>query len=216
MPIYTRPFTYLIGWTSHKTFYYGVRYAKGCQPECLWVSYFTSSRFVKEFREAHGEPDIIEVRRVFEGVDEARSWEHKVLKRLKASKRSDFLNRTDKPAPSTQGYKFDPQVVELRNKKVSSALLGHKQSVETCKKKSDSHLGVKFSDEHRISISKTRLGMKFSEEHKSNISKSQTGTKREPYKPRTNEHSLAISKAKTGKPWSEARRAAQIIRSQLG
>lgn len=31
-------YTYLIGWSSHNKFYYGVRYAKGSNPNELWKS----------------------------------------------------------------------------------------------------------------------------------------------------------------------------------
>lgn len=44
-------YTYLIGWSEYDIWYYGVRYAKGCNPADLWVKYFTSSKFVREFRE---------------------------------------------------------------------------------------------------------------------------------------------------------------------
>lgn len=57
----TRPFLYVIGWTAHDTWYLGVRYAKGCQPDSLWTTYFTSSKYVAEFRSLNGDPDHIEV-----------------------------------------------------------------------------------------------------------------------------------------------------------
>ena len=62
----TIPFTYLIGWTSHNLWYYGVRFAKGCNPRDLWTTYFTSSEKVKQTRQELGEPDVIEVRKIFQ------------------------------------------------------------------------------------------------------------------------------------------------------
>jgi hypothetical protein len=53
------------------------------------------------FEEKHGQPDIIQVRRVFSSgnyeIDKnaALRWESKVLTRLNVVKRSDFLNRWD-------------------------------------------------------------------------------------------------------------------------
>jgi len=64
MSIYT-PYTYLIGWSEHKKYYYGVRYAKGCHPSDLFNPYQTSSKFVKAFIQSFGLPDIIEVRKIF-------------------------------------------------------------------------------------------------------------------------------------------------------
>jgi hypothetical protein len=55
-------YTYLLGWTSHNKYYYGVRYAKKANPADLWTTYFTSSKYVKEFCSLNGDPDIIEIR----------------------------------------------------------------------------------------------------------------------------------------------------------
>jgi hypothetical protein len=89
------PYTYLLKWSSTGMKYYGVRYAKNCTPADLWNPYKTSSKYVKEYVELHGNPDIIEIRKVFDSADKARLWEHKVLKNLSAASRSDYLNRTD-------------------------------------------------------------------------------------------------------------------------
>lgn len=94
MTIYC-PYTYLIGWSSERVFYYGVRFAKGCHPSELWVTYKTSSNVVKNFAKRFGDPDIIEIRKVFHSADLARTWENRVLKRINASSRTDFLNCTN-------------------------------------------------------------------------------------------------------------------------
>lgn len=86
------PFTYFLGWSHLNTYYYGVRYAKGCHPSNLWTTYFTSSEHVSKFREIHGEPNIIEVRKVFTAVKAALIWEHHVLKRMKVNTDNRFLN----------------------------------------------------------------------------------------------------------------------------
>jgi hypothetical protein len=91
----TQPYTYLISWTSISKYYYGVRFAKGCSPADLWVDYFTSSKQVKILRETYGEPDIIEIRKIFSTPEKAIVWESKVLKRLGAVKNECWLNRTD-------------------------------------------------------------------------------------------------------------------------
>lgn len=93
------PYTYLIGWKSLNKWYYGVKYAKNCHPDELWVSYHTSSKDVKGLREQFGEPDVIEVRRVFETrtntdtSDDAREWEHKVLRRIQAVRKKEWINK---------------------------------------------------------------------------------------------------------------------------
>ena len=86
------PYTYLIGWKALDKWYYGVRYGKGVHPSDLWVTYFTSSKHVKKFRELHGEPDIIEIRKTFDSIDSARNWEDKVIDRMNMVYSERFLN----------------------------------------------------------------------------------------------------------------------------
>jgi hypothetical protein len=90
--IYT-PYTYLIGWSEHRIYYYGVRFSKKCHPSDLWKTYFTSSKYVKQFREEHGEPDIIQIRKTFKDSKSAILWEEKVLKRINAIKSEMWLNK---------------------------------------------------------------------------------------------------------------------------
>lgn len=86
------PYTYLIGWKYLNKFYYGVRYAKDCDPSDLWSKYYTSSNIVKSFCKKYGNPDIIDIRKTFDNQQEARLYEEKVLRRLDCAGRDDFLN----------------------------------------------------------------------------------------------------------------------------
>ena len=86
------PFTYLIGWTTKNIWYYGAKYSKGCHPSNLWTTYFTSSNNVHEFVKQFGDPDIIEVRRVFNTISACRKWEASVLLRINAATNDRFLN----------------------------------------------------------------------------------------------------------------------------
>lgn len=93
--IYTKPFTYLIGWSKLNRWYYGVKYSAGTQPKDLWTTYFTSSKYVKIARDEYGEPDVIQIRKVFDDQEKAREWESIVLKRMKVRIDERFLNKTD-------------------------------------------------------------------------------------------------------------------------
>ena len=99
MNIYSNtPYTYRIYWSKTGMNYYGVRYAANCHPTDLWSTYFTSSWYVQEHINIHGDPDLIEIRKVFTGdrrVENARLWETTVLKRINAVTRADYLNKTD-------------------------------------------------------------------------------------------------------------------------
>jgi hypothetical protein len=140
MDIYI-PYTYLIGWSNHNKFYYGVRYAKNCNPTDLWTKYFTSSKYVKSFRKQYGEPDIIQVRKTFTNSRQAIEWEDKVIVKLKLWLREDFLNKN-----RSKGFMLSPEIIEKINKCPARA-----------KKISDSKMGKPLSPEH---IEKSAIGFK--------------------------------------------------------
>lgn len=98
------PYTYLIGWPELNKWYYGVRYAKNCHPTDLWILYKTSSRLVKSIVSEHGDPTVIQVRKTFVSVNEARQWESRVLKKLHVTTNSKWINKHDNTA-------FDPDTV---------------------------------------------------------------------------------------------------------
>jgi hypothetical protein len=106
----TTPFTYLIGWSELDKWYYGVKFAKGCHPDDLWVTYFTSSKVVQDMREKHGEPDIIQIRRTFTSGKNAINWETKVLKRIKVLYNDCWLNQSAFPA-----MEWTPERLKKRN-----------------------------------------------------------------------------------------------------
>jgi len=97
-------YTYLIGWSEHNKLYYGVRYSKHATLDELWVKYKTSSKYVKDFYEKYGDPDIIQIRKVFNTKEEAIAWESKVLKRMRVVESDVYLNRWDN---NTVPYKLD-------------------------------------------------------------------------------------------------------------
>lgn len=92
MTIY-QPYTYLIGWSKINKWYYGVRYSQKCMPSDLWVTYFTSSKIVKQLRLDHGEPDIIQVRKTFDCQHKALRWESSVLRKMNVLVEEKWLNQ---------------------------------------------------------------------------------------------------------------------------
>lgn len=115
------PYTYFIAWTDKTTnlivaCYYGVRYSKNCHPDDLWITYFTSSEYVQDYRELHGKPDIIQVRKIFvnnNNVSNALAWEEKVLRRMKSVNSPVFLNRGN----SGKSFYVDPLENSINTKK---------------------------------------------------------------------------------------------------
>jgi hypothetical protein len=144
-------YTYLIGWSKLNKYYYGVRFRKGCNPNELWKSYFTSSKYVKSFRELNGEPDIIEIRKKFNDQNRARMWEQKVLQRIKAVYKDEWLNKSDQISiPSLRGNLNPMSREDVKEK--------HKQKLLT--------------NEYRNNMRKIVTGRIHSEETKKKMSKS--------------------------------------------
>lgn len=108
-------YTYLIGWSQHNKWYYGVRFSKNSNPSELWSTYFTSSKHVKSFRAKHGEPDIISIRKKFSDPQKAKIWEHTVLKKLNL-KDPKWLNQCANLFPFNSTNKEYMKTAEYRNK----------------------------------------------------------------------------------------------------
>ena len=146
-------YTYQIGWTQHNKFYYGGRWAKDCSPDDLWTSYFTSSKHVKAFRKEHGEPDIIQVRKVFNDADKCKLHENTVLKKLNVLNNDKWLNRGIGGLYLSHG----PMSEEHKRKRVASfkrtmqgrgTMSGKTHSSATKNKMQLAHTGVPKSPEH--------------------------------------------------------------------
>lgn len=177
------PYTYLIGWSTENKYYYGVRFAKGCDPKELWVSYKTSSKYVLDSYKKLGDPDVVQIRKIFDDSDKARLWENKVLKRMKVTERTDFLNKTDNISiKSSKDYdrakNFSKYLDRIRGKtweeihsqetidklKAGAKRAGLKKRGKTIKKCSDttnySKAAVKrWEDDERLKAVKSRRHM---------------------------------------------------------
>lgn len=137
LKVFIPPSPILFGWSWLDTWYYGVRYARGCHPNDLWTTYFTSSKYVKVFREKNGDPDVIEVRQTFPTDTLAREWEYKVLRRLNAIHNERWLNKTDnKSIPPPYGNTWNKGKIKTEEtlKKMRLANLGKSLSEKTKQK----------------------------------------------------------------------------------
>jgi hypothetical protein len=155
----TKPYTYLIKHIPTDQYYYGVRYAKKCNPNDLWKAYFTSSKRVKNLIEQYGKDSFeYEVRKTFDSIEDAQNWEKRVLMKMRIPHRKDFLNhRYSYSLPSMSGSSHP--LYEI----------GHKDSAKL--KMSLSHMGKKLSQETKTKMSISRTGEKnhcfgkFAEDH---------------------------------------------------
>lgn len=142
------PYTYVIHHPLTNKSYYGVRYARKCSPNDLWVTYFTSSKHVKALIDQYGKESFVcEVRKIFNSREDAISWEQKVLRRLKVAENDKWLNVT------------------------YNGLYNHKgtHSEETRKKISEKVRGRTISEEQRAKVRATLLGRSRSSETISKI-----------------------------------------------
>ena len=86
------PYTYLIGWSTLNKWYYGVEYGikkiPCANPNNLWTTYFTSSNLVKYYCKTYGDPNIIQIRKIFcigsieERLEASINWEKRVLSKI--------------------------------------------------------------------------------------------------------------------------------------
>lgn len=155
------PYTYLIGWTKLNTFYYGCEYsnsdARIANPDNLWTIYFTSSKTVKAFREKHGEPDLIQIRKTFIDAKSTRLWESKVLDRLKVTKKRYFLNKRG----GSWKWAIYEMTDEVKNK-ISVSHIGKKMPKDAVKKRIETLKakgGYTVSDSTRKKISESGKGV---------------------------------------------------------
>lgn len=90
----TIPYTYCLTFKPTGQKYYGVRYKNGCKPEDLFQTYFSSSKEIKRLIHLHGVTSFkYEIRKVFKSKDLAKTWEYRVLRRLKVASNKFWINR---------------------------------------------------------------------------------------------------------------------------
>jgi len=209
-----KPYVYLIGWTTLDTWYIGCRHSKNCDPTDLWKTYFTSSKYVKRFRQENGEPDHIEILKEFIDPIEALFFEKQKQEEFDVLKKENWLNR----AIRSEKFIF-LKCSEETKRKISESMKGVKKSKEHIEKIRIANTGKKIhSEEFKQKLSKMMKGRKFSEEHLKNMSTVRIGKKihSEEYKRKLSESRLGIkyseetknkiSKALKGRKFSEEHR----------
>lgn len=136
-----KPYCYLIGWSKLDKWYYGSEYgyrSKIANPSNLWTTYFTSSKYVRKFIQANGNPDIIEIRKICLTDKETIFWEYRVLRKLKVKNNIKWLNKNEGKAPV--GIEWSEDQKKKRSDQVSG--------------KNNPMFGKKHTDETKILISK--------------------------------------------------------------
>lgn len=174
-------YTYHIFHEATGSHYYGSRYAKGCDPADLWVTYFTSSKIIAKLREEYGNDSFkVEIRKTFgDNPVAAQQWEKKVLSKLNVLNRDNWLNANiggicnlTADQQAAKGYKIS-QTAKIRPRVAWNKGLKGIYSVEQRMKLSINakergfgynNLGRVFTEAHRDKIRSNRLGKKMSPE----------------------------------------------------
>jgi hypothetical protein len=152
-------YTYLIGWSKHDKFYYGARWAKDCSPDDLWNTYFTSSKHVKAFRKEHGEPDIIQVRTVFNDANKCKLHERKALEKLNVLKSDKWLNKNINgmflpTGPMSEEHIANRVASFKRTMQGRGTRTGTKHTSESIEKMRKAHAGKTLTEEHIANLRK--------------------------------------------------------------
>lgn len=210
-----RPYVYAIMWSDLNLAYLGVRHGKGCNPDDLWKTYFTSSRYVKELRAKHGEPDHLEIIDTFLTGDEAIKAEYEIILDFGLHTNPVFLNKAcgrqivvDDDVRANMIKAQSNKSAETKAR-LSAALKGRKRSPDECAAISAATRGKKrkpHSDKTKEKMRAAKLGKVFSDEHRANISKAQKGKKRGPMSEETKRKIGAANKGKAGQPMSDEAR----------
>lgn len=172
----TIPYTYKLIFKPTGQYYYGVRYAIGCNPNDLWDKYFTSSKHVHKLIKEYGLSSfIIKITKTFNNKFEAINHEHSVLNRVNAAKNGKFINKTNSMVPpSNDGLivihhiildfeTFHDPKLPIPNGWVKGVSLKHKKTQSLIRKGKPAHNKGKkgkptgpCTEERKSSISKSR------------------------------------------------------------
>jgi len=106
-------------------------------------TYFTSSKFVKNYISELGLPDVKKIRRVFTNKEQAILWEHKVLRRMKVIKKANWINKTDNKAINSNSEK-------AMKARINNSLLG---AAKTKGKRWEQIIGENKAIEKKVALS---------------------------------------------------------------
>ena len=175
---FTIPYTYYLEWTTGMK-YYGVRHSRDSYVGDIMITYFTSSKYVKEYITENGNPIIIRVDKCFETKEDALEYEHQFLVYNNVAKDETWLNKTNgskkfhciSHTPETKAQ------MSIDRSGEKSYWLGKTHTPEAKKKVSGANSGRVCTDETRKKLSIAALGRVFTEETKAKMSVAKKGIK---------------------------------------
>jgi hypothetical protein len=101
----TIPYTYSVTHKKTGIHYYGSRFSKGCSPDDLFKTYFTSSKIIHDLIKTEGINGFdFKVRRKFKTDLSCIQHENKFLKRVDAKNNPKFFNRQNETIRTNSGF----------------------------------------------------------------------------------------------------------------
>ena len=176
-----KPFAYLITSKLDGKRYYGIKISKDADPSQLWTTYFTSSKEVRAKVAKHGADSFTaEVRKVFETSEQAINWESRLLTRINAAARDDWINRSNgylcmgsinkgkkKTEQHWENWKMvrkGHKVSEETKKKIGDANRGRKQTAQANERRRQASTGFRHNEETKQRIKEAAIGRRHSPE----------------------------------------------------
>jgi hypothetical protein len=153
-------YTYYLHHIPTDQHYYGARWAKNCSPSDFWVSYFTSSDKVKRLIDEYGTQSFtFSIRKVFVTSENARRWEHRVLKKIKKYSHKKWLNITNGQPPicnySRVGQGLGRRLSDSHKESISKGNIGisRPQTSDHVRKAAATRIGKKRSNSTKNKMS---------------------------------------------------------------
>ena len=187
----TVPYSYHLHHLPTDKHYYGIRFAKNCSPRDLWVKYFSSSKVVKKLIQTFGKESFeATVRRTFTDGASALLWEHRVLTKLHAASRSNWINRHDggKKFRSPEHHSTETKerlrlkITGMKRSAATKEKLAASARIREDKRREEGWKMPRESIESAIKTRKARMASgeitPYSLQRNEKMSRSKTGTKR--------------------------------------
>lgn len=187
------PYTYYLYHKPTNKSYYGAQWGKNVSPNNFWVTYFTSSKIVKNLIDEYGTNSFeFKIRKIFDTPEKAMIWEQKVIRRMNMVNNDNWLNQAqvinnhcsmsfnqhirDKISKTLTGRRRDPASTKLSADKNRGKQRTSEQKIKmsNLQKLASGYGPKKHTNKSKKKMSQSLKGRILSDQHKVNISIAQT------------------------------------------
>jgi len=113
------PYAYHLYHRPTDKHYYGIKHGRDADPTEFWTKYFSSSKLVHQLISEYGTDSFdVEIRKTFSSSQAALLWEHRVLTKLNAAARDNWLNRHNGGRKFRAPITHSPETRQLLSRKL--------------------------------------------------------------------------------------------------